>query len=126
MHELFYSGIAAGLEPNMMSVGSGATYKPESTYGGPNPWSGGSGLGTGNGPWKSGNGGQPQYPGQGQQQPYPGQQPQSSQNHWGRRKRQIQVPNLSPLESLYAATLAGTFSMITEKKATDFFCLSLH
>ncbi|CAL8086508.1 unnamed protein product [Orchesella dallaii] len=103
------AGIAAGLEPVTMSVG-GNTYSPESSYGGTNPWSSGSGVGGNNNnnnggygnnyPMKSVNN-QPQYPTNTN-----GQQPQSSSQWRGGRKRR-QAQNLQPIESLYAATLAG-------------------
>ncbi|ODM98690.1 hypothetical protein Ocin01_07998 [Orchesella cincta] len=105
------AGIAAGLEPVTMSVSGGNTYTPQSSYGGSNPWSGGSGLGGNN--YNNNNGG---YPGSGSGYPMKSinNQPQIPPNpnaygqQWrgqGRKKRQAQ--NLQPIESLYAATLAG-------------------
>lgn len=129
------AGIAAGLEPSVMPVNGGPVYKQEPSYGGGGTNNfGGSGFGNGNSfgsggntAFKNTNAGQPQYPGQ-QQPQYPGQQPQypsgqqpqpqypSQQQqpyapqYSGRRKRQLPSQNMSPLESLYAATLAGKWT----------------
>lgn len=119
-------------------TGTGVVFSSGSPIGGNNPWSNGNGLGNG-GSWGNGNnnnnnnnfnnnnnngyGGTPfkstnnnnnnngqQYPGQ---TPYGSQYPQNAQpppsSNWGRRKRQVSGLNLQPLDSVFAATLAGNF-----------------